>query len=90
MWKTEQKAKCVPHWDYLKTSLITVYSEDDKQMYHPPLIEVIHHTSLYEYYIHKNNVKYCTICLYIQTRCLFTELGTMDIQTYPYMEESYL
>lgn len=36
----------------------------------------------------ENNVTHTTIGLYIQMK-LFTELGTIDIQTYPYMEETY-
>lgn len=30
------------------------------------------------------------VCLYIQTKHLFTERGTIEIQTPPYMEETYL
>lgn len=30
------------------------------------------------------------VCLYIQTKHLFTEQGTIEIQTPPYMEETYL
>lgn len=30
------------------------------------------------------------VCLYIQTKHLFTEQGTIEVQTPPYMEETYL
>lgn len=79
---------CVSHIGIMLTpSLINVYSAIDKQTYYLPLIALTHHATMYKYYIHKNKVM-CTIRLYIlQTIHLFTELWTMDMQTYPYMEE---